>query len=117
MIIDERLHLDLENESFDLSNYLIEISKIRRKKFNFSIIKKKLSISDKQLELLELGNIDFLPFPYNYHITKQYVENVAPENVFKVKKEFFSNTQKFNRISNDNQNVGSYIYTNILSKL
>ena len=117
MIIDERLHLDLENESFDLSNYLIEISKIRRKKFNFSIIKKKLSISDKQLEILELGNIDFLPFPYNYHITKQYVENVDPEGVFKVKKEFFSNTQKFNRISNDNQNVGSYIYTNILSKL
>ena len=115
--MDQKLNSDIEKETFDLSNYLIEISKIRRKKFNFSIIKKKLTISDNQLELLECGNIDFLPFPYNYHITKQYVENVDPEGVFKVKKEFFSNTQKFNRISNDNQNVGSYIYTNILSKL
>ena len=104
-------------KSFDISNYLIELAKNRRKNFSFSIIKKKLTISDKQLELLECGNIDFLPFPYNYHITKQYVENVAPEDVFKVKKEFFSNPQLSNRISNDNQNLGTYTYTNLLAKL
>ena len=115
--MDQKLNSDIEKETFDLSNYLIEISKIRRKKFNFSIIKKKLTISDKQLELLECGNIDFLPFPYNYHITKQYVENVAPEDVFKVKKEFFSNPQVSNRISKDNRNVRSYNYTNLLSRL
>ena len=103
--------------SFDISNYLIELAKNRRKKFNFSIIKKKLTISDKQLELLECGNIDFLPFPYNYHITKQYVENVVPEDVFKVKKEFFSNPQLSNRISKDIRNVGSYNFKNLLAKL
>ena len=104
-------------ENFDISNHLIELSKIRRKKFNFSLIKKKLSISDNQLESLESGNIDFLPFPYNYHITKQYVDNVAPSDVFKVKKEFFSNLQLSNRISKDKPNLGSYIFTNLLAKL
>ena len=39
--------------SFDISNYLIELAKNRRKNFSFSTIKKKLSISDNQLELLE----------------------------------------------------------------
>ena len=47
--------------SFDISNYLIELAKNRRKNLSFSIIK-KINISDKQLELLECGNIDFLPF-------------------------------------------------------
>ena len=104
-------------ENFEFSSYLIALSKIRRKKFNFSFIKKKLSISDYQLDLLEQGIFNFLPFPYNYHITKQYVEIVAPSDIFKIKEEMFSKAQQLNGTSNDRQNTGEYVYTNLFAKL
>jgi len=104
-------------ENFEFSSYLIALSKIRRKKFNFSFIKKKLSISDYQLDLLEQGIFNFLPFPYNYHITKQYVEIVAPSDIFKIKEEMFSKAQQLNDTSNDRQNTGEYVYTNLFAKL
>ena len=104
-------------ENFEFSSYLIALSKIRRKNFNFSFIKKKLSISDYQLDLLEQGIFNFLPFPYNYHITKQYVEIVAPSDIFKIKEEIFSKAQQLNDTSNDRQNAGKYVYTNLFAKL
>jgi len=104
-------------ENFEFSSYLIALSKIRRKNFNFSFIKKKLSISDYQLDLLEQGIFNFLPFPYNYHITKQYVEIVAPSDIFKIKEEMFSKAQQLNGTSNDRQNTGEYVYTNLFAKL
>ena len=85
--MDQKLNSDIEKETFDLSNYLIEISKIRRKKFNFSIIKKKLSISDKQLELLELGNIDF----YRFHIIIISQNNMLRMSLLKM----FSKSKNF----------------------
>ena len=104
-------------ENLEFSSYLISLSKIRRKKFNFSFIKKKLSISDYHLDLLEQGIFNFLPFPYNYHITKQYVEIVAPSDIFKIKEEIFSNAHQLNSTSNDRQNTGKYVYTNLFAKL
>ena len=103
--------------SFDISNYLIELAKNRRKNLSFSTIKKKLSISDNQLGLLEAGNIDFMPFPYNYHITKQYVEFVAPQETLKLKEEFFSDIKRTSHQSNNNSGSKSYVYSNLIEKL
>ena len=103
-------------KSFDISNYLIELAKNRRKNFSFSTIKKKLSISDNQLELLEDGNIDFMPFPYNYHITKQYVEFVAPQETPNLKEEFFSDIKRTSHKSNNYSGSKSYLYSNLIEK-
>ena len=80
-------------EKFEISNYLIELAK-KKKKFNFSVIKKKLSISDNQLESIENGKIDFMPFPFNYHITKQYVKFVDTQEAYKIKEEFFLTSEE-----------------------
>ena len=103
--------------SFDLSNYLVELANNRRKNFSFSVIKKKLSISDNQLESLENGNIDFMPFPFNYHITKQYVEFVAPQEAPNIKEKFFSNIKRASHQSNNNSSSKSYVYSNLIEKL
>ena len=105
-------------EKFEISNYLIELAKKRRKNFNFSVIKKKLSISDNQLESIENGKIDFMPFPFNYHITKQYVEFVDTRGAYKIKEEFFSNVRRTNHPSNEKPNSrSSYTFTNLFAKL
>ena len=107
----------ISDDNFNLSNYLIELSKQRRRQYRFSDIKNKLSISDYQLESIENGNIQFMPFPYNYHITKQYVNFLAPKDVFKVKKDFFSMVKKIKIKSNTKINVQTYTYTKLNEKV
>ena len=69
---------------------------LKRKKFiSEKIIKQKTSLSSRQLQDLESGNIHFIDYPYNYYLTKQYTSAISPELVSYIK------PNNFNRNTND----------------
>jgi len=48
-----------------------------------------LKISEYQIKELEAGNISFMVYPYNYYITKQYIELVDKSEVINIKLSYF----------------------------
>jgi len=48
-----------------------------------------LKISEYQIKELEAGNIRFMVYPYNYYITKQYIELVDKSEVINIKLSYF----------------------------
>ena len=48
-----------------------------------------LKISEFQIKELEAGNIRFMVYPYNYYITKQYIELVDKSEVINIKLSYF----------------------------
>ena len=52
-------------------------------------LKDTLKISEYQIKELEAGNIRFMVYPFNYYITKQYIELVDKSEVINIKLSYF----------------------------
>ena len=76
-------------EEFCISGYLKRLKKIRETIFSQYDLKLKLRISDYQINKLENGEIDFMPYPYNYYITKQYIELIDKSDKDKIDQNLF----------------------------
>jgi hypothetical protein len=76
-------------EEFCISSYLKRHKKIRETIFSQYDLKLKLRISDYQINKLENGKIDFMPYPYNYYITKQYIELIDKSDIDKIDQNLF----------------------------
>jgi len=76
-------------EEFCISSYLKRLKKIRETIFSQYDLKLKLRISDYQINKLENGEIDFMPYPYNYYITKQYIELIDKSDKDKIDQNLF----------------------------
>jgi len=76
-------------EEFCISGYLKRLKKIRETIFSQYDLKLKLRISDYQINKLENGDIDFMPYPYNYYITKQYIELIDESDKDKIDQNLF----------------------------
>ena len=76
-------------EEFCISSYLKRLKKIRETIFSQYDLKLKLRISDYQINKLENGDIDFMPYPYNYYITKQYIELIDKSDKDKIDQNLF----------------------------
>ena len=74
---------------FCISSYLKRLKKIRETIFSQYDLKLKLRISDYQINKLENGDIDFMPYPYNYYITKQYIELIDKSDIDKIDQNLF----------------------------
>ena len=77
-------------EEFCISSYLKRLKKIRETIFSQYDLKLKLRISDYQINKLENGEIDFMPYPYNYYITKQYIELIEKSDIDKIDQNLFN---------------------------
>jgi len=76
-------------EEFCIRSYLKRLKKIRETIFSQYDLKLKLRISDYQINKLENGEIDFMPYPYNYYITKQYIELIDKSDKDKIDQNLF----------------------------
>ena len=77
-------------EEFCIGSYLKRLKKIRETIFSQYDLKLKLRISDYQINKLENGEIDFMPYPYNYYITKQYFELIDKSDIDKIDQNLFN---------------------------
>jgi len=91
------------NNAFDLSAYLKKLAKIRKNVLSTYDLQEKLKITDYQIQQLENGNIHFLQYPYNYYITKQYIQIIGSSEIAKIKAEDFK-IHTNNQIIQNNKN-------------
>lgn len=91
------------NNAFDLSAYLKKLAKIRKNVLSAYDLQEKLKITDYQIQQLENGNIHFLQYPYNYYITKQYIQIIDSSEIAKIKAEDFK-IHTNNQIIQNNKN-------------
>lgn len=91
------------NNAFDLSAYLKKLAKIRKNVLSTYDLQEKLKITDYQIQQLENGNIHFLQYPYNYYITKQYIQIIDSSEIAKIKAEDFK-IHTNNQIIQNNKN-------------
>lgn len=94
------------NDDFDLCVYLQKLAKIRKTVLSTFDLKEKLKISDDRIQQLENGNFHFMEYPYNYYITKQYIQLIDTSEISKVKADHFKKRIKNSIIQDDkNDNV------------
>lgn len=82
------------NDDFDLCAYLPKLAIIRKTLLSTFDLKEKLKISEYQIQQLENGNIHFMEYPYNYHITKQYIQLIDTYEISKIKADHFKSILK-----------------------
>jgi hypothetical protein len=90
------------NDDFDLCAYLPKLAIIRKTLLSTFDLKEKLKISEYQIQQLENGNIHFMEYPYNYHITKQYIQLIDTYEISKIKADHFKKHIK-NKIIHDDK--------------
>lgn len=88
------------NDDFDLCAYLQKMAKIRKTVLSTFDLKEKLKISYDRIHQLENGSIHFMEYPYNYHITKQYIQLIDTSEISKIKADHFKKHIK-NKIIHD----------------
>ena len=94
------------NDDFDLCAYLQKMAKIRKTVLSTFDLKEKLKISDDCIHQLENGSIHFMEYPYNYYITKQYIQLIDTSEISKIKAKYFKNhTNNKNIQDNKNEDV------------
>lgn len=110
------------DNDFCISSYLKRLKKIRKTMFSQYDLKLKLRISDDQIKKLENGIISFMPYPYNYYITKQYIELIDKSEIDKIDKSIFNfedfvlEKNKNNPIENNNKFVLKNIFSDRILK-
>ena len=95
------------NDDFYLCAYLQKMAQIRKTLLSTFDLKEKLKISEYQIQQLENGNIHFMEYPYNYYITKQYIQLIDTSEISKIKAEYFKNHTN-NKNIQDNKNEDAF---------
>ena len=70
------------SSDFNFNLFIEKLVIKRSSKINVKKLKDTLKISEYQIKELEAGNIRFMIYPFNYYITKQYIELVLKYNKF-----------------------------------
>jgi hypothetical protein len=77
------------SSDFNFNLFIEKLVIKRSSKINVKKLKDTLKISEYQIKELEAGNIRFMVYPYNYYITKQYIELVDKSEVINIKLSYF----------------------------
>ena len=73
------------SSDFNFNLFIEKLVIKRSSKINVKKLKDTLKISEYQIKELEAGNIRFMVYPFNYYITKQYIELVDKSEVINIK--------------------------------
>lgn len=77
------------SSDFNFNLFIEKLVIKRSSKINVKKLKDTLKISEYQIKELEAGNIRFMIYPFNYYITKQYIELVDKSEVINIKLSYF----------------------------
>jgi len=77
------------SSAFNFNLFIEKLVIKRSSKINVKKLKDTLKISEYQIKELEADNIRFMVYPFNYYITKQYIELVDKSEVINIKLSYF----------------------------
>ena len=77
------------SSDFNFNLFIEKLILKRSSKISIKELKDTLKISEYQIKELEAGNIRFMVYPFNYYITKQYIELVDKSEVINIKLSYF----------------------------